>query len=177
MPDLATNLNGPFFIGDNHSDLSRLAKLTATLSVLKGAGIRDIFLEAFYHQDTDVLKRELSIDDINQYLNNRNFVHPTSTTGLHNLPIFYAELLKRARQLQMRVHGIDSPMPSSIANLGPGQGKAFKVIKWRTGTANDEWKNVITSVMGQSKLYAIFGGQAHSKPLIKRIPELSVYTI
>ena len=71
-----------------------MIRLTATLKILKTAEIRDIFLEYFYYKDTDMLKSEFSPDEINQYLNNRNFIRTISAIGQYDIPIFCMELLK-----------------------------------------------------------------------------------
>ena len=74
-----------------------MIRLTATLNILKTAEIRDIFLESFYYKDTDMLKSEFSLDEINQYLNNRNFIRTISAIGQYNLPIFYTQVTSKYR--------------------------------------------------------------------------------
>ncbi|BBH53087.1 hypothetical protein [Fluviispira sanaruensis] len=157
------NLPIGVFIGDEHSDPIHLIQLTASISELVSNGIQVLFIEAFYVNNPPL---QTDIVSLGNYIRGRNFDHTKSSKI--DLPNFYDNLLKRCNIANLHVRGVDVPLPSEIANLQ--KGKAFKVIAWRTGRANDDWKRNIEDYCKNNNWskFALFGGRAHAKPLFNR---------
>jgi len=153
------------FIGDEHRDLVHVVQLTASISELVSHGIQVLFLEAFYSSEPPSGTDTASLA---AYIRGRNFDHMARPKGSRELPICYNSLLQRCGRASLPVRGVDVRVPPDIANLK--KGKAFRMVVWRSTTANDEWKANIEKQCqsnGWSK-FALFGGRVHAKGLSNR---------
>ena len=153
------------FIGDEHADLVHVIQLTASISEFASNGIQALFIEAFYASSPPT---STDVESLGNYIRSRNFDHTTTENGKNELPICYEGLLQRCERANMPICGVDSQVPPDIANLK--KGKAFKMIRWRTTTVNDDWQRAIQEscqANGWSK-FALFGGKAHAAALSSR---------
>lgn len=166
-PQVAATPSAPtgVFIGDEHADLVHLVQLTASISELVANRTDVLFIEAFY---AGAPPAGTDVASLAGYLQGRNFDHTKTPKGKAELPVCYHSLIERCERAKLPVLGVDVQVPHAIASLT--KGKAMKMIQWRTGAANDSWKENIQEQCGLNgwSRFALFGGRAHAKALSNR---------
>ena len=149
------------FIGDSHEEVAHLVALRINMHNLADKGVKVLFLEYFFQQQTKISIR--SATHIYQHLVARNFLHNDE------MPRNIEDLLAEANDYAIDVWGLD--VPSADPRSSPEANKGFAKIAWRTSKAlNTLWANWVTEVMRKSyanRNFAIFAGARHGPILTK----------
>ncbi len=145
-------------LGEWHSDKSARKFLFDNLELLKEFGVTTVFLESCFY---DTLQPYLD-----QYFESSSLDMPLIVDAYlndHESPAFFADFVRKAKRLNIRVVGIDTSLAFEIEN-----GDTREEAGERIMTMNFVAKKIIDHEKGRGKYIALMGGAHAPTMLVKK---------